>query len=1056
VELRLLGPLEVLDDVGQVVEVRGDKPKALLAVLGLRVGEVVSIGRLVEELWGDQAVRDPLNAVQVLVSKLRRALRSAAGSGGTPIATSASGYRLDVSPEAVDAVRFDRLVGEGRHLLDTGEADAAAARLREALDLWRGPALEDFDDDFARGERTRLEELRGAAIELRIDAELALGRHDEVAVELAALTAQFPLRERLRGQQMLALHRSGRQADALRVYQDARTVLGEELGLEPGPELQRLEAAILSHDPALDLEPGVPPRQTASVDQREGNLPAPISSFVGRATELEAVTSLVRAHRLVTLVGPGGAGKTRLALEAASAMTAEHRDGVWLIELASLRDPLLVAGAVATAVGVDDGARLEPFLADKEVLLVVDNCEHLVDEAARVVQRLLQAGREVRVLATSREGLDVAGEVRWKVPPLTLADASSLFFERAEAADGDTSADPAAVVQRICELLDGLPLAVELAAARTRSLGLEEIVARIDDRFRLLTTGRRTAEPRQQTLRSVVDWSHDLLFADEQRVFRRLSVFAGGFDLAAAEQVCAGDDVAVSDIVDLVGRLVDKSLVAVVNRADGTRYGLLQTLVDYGRERLIEAGERDAIRDRHLRWMVGLAGEAERGMRGPDQPRWIRRLGVELDNARAALEWALQRGRTADAVAMAGGLAYGWYITGTVQAGQAFIVRALAEPGESSAEHRAVAAAWGAWLTQIGSGATADAVEYAERAVVIGRGDSARGFCTAAVVAALLRAYRGLTLEAQELIEEAAAMLVQAPDRWLQAFVDWVHSGLVLKMGDAERAAELLRDSVAGFSEVGDRYGRAIASIRLGELAELRGDYDEAIVLTTFAYEGTMDSGPGANASILATRLGNLAALQGRFVDAATWHATALARARELAFPGPAAQALSGMAVAAAQQGRIGEAEILHRDALAAYERVGSVEGAAFTYTCLGFVAADRGDAPAATELHRRSLCEAARGSERRAMALAVEGLAGAHVVTGDGAEAARLLGVAAELRGAPIVLAPWLVARRARTEMSARSAVGEAVYERAHASGRGQADAIVARLVAECDPHRR
>ncbi len=405
---------------------------------------------------------------------------------------------------------------------------------------------------------------------------------------------------------------------------------------------------------------------------------------------------------------------------------------------------------------------------------------------------------------------------------------------------------------------------VELAAARTRSLSLGDIVVRLDDRFRLLATGGRTVEPRQQTLRHVVDWSYDLLFADEQRVFRRLSVFAGGFDLAAAEAVCAGDDVAVGDIVDILGHLVDKSLVSVVGREDGTRYRLLQTLVDYGRERLVESGEADATRDRHLRWMVEFAATAEPGLRGPDQPRWIRRLGSELDNARAALDWAGQRGNAADAVAMAAGLAYGWYITGTVADGRAFIARALAIDGESSPEQRAVAGAWGAWLTQIGSGAaSSDAGDRAEQALATARGASVRGFATAAVVASLLRAYRGHTVEANELIEEAAVHLGDDPDRWLQAFVDWVRSGLALKMGDADRAEELLRGSVAGFAAEGDRYGQAIASIRLGELAELRGDYDEAVALTTFAYEGTMSTGPGANASILATRLGNLAAIRG-------------------------------------------------------------------------------------------------------------------------------------------------------------------------------------------------
>ena len=1051
-EVRLLGPLVVIDDGGGVVDVRGAKPKALLALLALRAGEAVSTTRIVEELWGDRENRDPLNAVQVLVSKLRRAMGPLCGDGRQLIATTGSGYRLDADAEMVDAVRFDRLAAEGRRLLGEGMADDAAVRLREALGLWRGPALEDFDDDFARGDRTRLEEMRATALESRIEADLVLGRHEQVAAELATLTSEHPLRERLRAQQMLALYRAGRQGDALRAYAAARRTLADELGLDPGPELQRLEAAILARDPALEVDASA--RQDATPTRRSrspGKLPVPISSFVGRVEEIGTVAELLAEHRLVTLVGPGGVGKTRLAVEVATGLAGRHPDGVWLVELASLHDPHHVAAAVATALGVDDAARLEPFLADKRVLLVVDNCEHVIDEAATVIARLLRAGAGVRVLATSREGLGVTGEVRWTVAPLTAEEAAALFLQRAEASGIDAGTDDAALVARICDRLDGLPLAVELAAARTRSLSLADIVGRLDDRFGLLKSAGRAMEPRQQTLRRVVDWSYDLLFSDEQRAFRRLSVFAGGFDLAAAEAVAAADDVPAADMVDVLGQLVDKSLVSVVGRDAGTRYRLLQTLVDYGRERLVEAGEADATSDRHLRWMVEFAAAAEAGTRGPDQARWVRRLGWELDNARAALEWAGRRGRAAEAVAMAAGLAYGWYITGAVADGQAFIVRALAMEGESAAEHRAVAGAWGAWLIQIGSGAAAsDAGAYAEEALVAGGADGVRGFVTAALVASLLRAYRGHTIEADALIEEAAAALVDEPDRWLQAFVDWVRSGLSLKMGDAARAEELLRASVAGFAAEGDRYGQAIASIRLGELAELRGDYDAAVALTTFAYEATTSTGPGANASILATRLGNLAANQGAFDDAGAWHETALTRARELGFPGPAAQALSGMALAAGMQGRLDEAERLHREAWTAYEAVGSVEGVAFTDACLGFHAARGGDVRAARELHRRSLAKAARGSERRAMALAVEGLAGADAVSGDAVGAARLLGAAAALRGDRIVSPPWLVAERAGIETAARSQLGDARYAQVHESGRQQAESILDELVAD------
>jgi predicted ATPase/DNA-binding SARP family transcriptional activator len=1042
--------VRVLDADGRIVEVRGEKPKGLLALLGLRVGEVVTFGRIVDELWREQEVRDPVNAMQVVVSKLRKSLGSVPGpQGGSLIATSGAGYRLDVDRDVVDAVRFERLVGDGRRLLKEGAFKSASATLRQALDLWRGAALEDFDEEFARGDRARLEELRAAALELRIDADLELGRHEQVAAELASVTVHHPLRERLRGQQMLALYRSGRQADALRAYQAARTVLGDELGLEPSPELQRLEAAIATRDPAIDFKGETPSGEPADAGRPEGNLRVPLSSFIGRVDELDTVSTLMGAHRFVTLIGPGGMGKTRIALEAATRGEAQA-DGTYLIELAPLRDARDVMAATVSALGIDDAARLESFLAEKDVLLLVDNCEHVIDEAARVIERLLRAGPRVRVLATSRERLGVAGEFVWVVPPLGADDASALFRARAEASGVDILENQDATVDQICDRLDGLPLAVELAAARTLSLSLDDIIDRIDDRFRLLATGGRNVEPRQQTLRSVVDWSYDLLFEHDQRVFRRLSVFAGGFDLRAAERVCAGDGVVGGDVVDILGHLVDKSLVSVVSRDDGTRYGLLQTLVDYGRERLISAGEHDSTRDRHLQWMVEWAADAECGLRGPDQARWIRRLAAEHENVRAALAWARQCERAGDGVALVAGLAYGWYITGTVQEGQAFIVRALEQDGSSVAEHRAVAGGWGAWLIQIGSGATADAIEQAERAVVTARGVTTKGFCIAAVVASLLRAYRGLTVEATSLIEEAVAALRDAPDQWSQAFVDWVQSGLVLKLGDTVRATELLRASVTAFADVGDRYGEAIASIRLGELAELRGDYDEAIALTTFAYEGTMSTGLGANSSILPTRLGNLAALQGRFADAATWHSIALSRAHELIFPGPAAQALSGMAVAAHLQGNREHAESLHRDALAAYERVGSVEGAAFSFACLGLLAIDSGDTPTAAALCRRSLIKAHIGSERRAIALAVELLAASQALAGDGESAALMLGASAVLRGVGIVSPPWLHSAREQAEATARGIIGDSNYDVAEQSGRQKADTLVADLVAE------
>ena len=387
-ELRLLGPLEIIDDDGQPVEIRGAKLNALLVLLALRAGEVVPTGRIIEDLWGNQEIRDPVNAAQVVVSKLRRALQPDRNSESRQlIATTTVGYSLELDPVAVDAVRFERLAIEGRRRLHDGDAAAAVVMLRDALAMWRGPALVDFvDDEFAYGDRIRLEEMKAATIELRIDADLALGLHEEVAPELEGFIAEHPLRERLRAQQMLALYRSGRQADALRAYQAARTLLGDELGLEPGPELRLLEAAILAQDSSLDA-----PTRARSV-RSQGNLPAPISSFIGRDAELEQVCELLKSHRLVTLMGPGGAGKTRLALEAAGRVRDAEPDGCWLVELAPLADPAHVEAAAATALGVDDVARLDDFLAARHTLVVLDNCEHLIGAAADLAARLLRAG----------------------------------------------------------------------------------------------------------------------------------------------------------------------------------------------------------------------------------------------------------------------------------------------------------------------------------------------------------------------------------------------------------------------------------------------------------------------------------------------------------------------------------------------------------------------------------------------------------------------------------------------------------------------------------------
>ena len=616
-EFRLLGTVEMAAG-DRVVEVGSAKQRALLASLLLRLNHVVPVVTLVDDLWDGPAPPTVRVTLQSLVSRLRRAFEEA-GRDASPdqprLRSRDGGYVLEATADRVDALRFDRLTGEGRRALATGDAAAAADVLEAALGLWRGAALGDLADrPFARAEAQRLEDARLGAVEDLADALLAVGRPQDALDRLEGHVAEWPLRERPWRLVMLALYRLGRQSDALRAFRRVRRVLAEELGVEPMPELRRLAERILHQDPGLEvLHPDLP----ATVAQRthlprRHDLPIPLTSFVGRERELVDVVALLSGCRLLTLTGPGGAGKTRLALQAASGVLDRFPDGVRLVELAPVRDPDLVADEVAAALGLLPGALsrpdepLEQTLCDqlrhRRLLLVLDNCEHVVEAAALLVHFLLTRCPDVTVLATSREVLAVPGEVVWKVPPLSLphdegvgmaglagSDAVALFCERAQAARpgfGLTEGN-AAPVARICRRLDGIPLALELAAGRIGVLGAQQVAERLDDRFPLLTGGGRTV-PRHQTLRAAVDWSHALLPVPEQAVLRRLSVFRGSFSLDAAEaavgavpsEPTSGADV---DVLALLTRLVDKSMVSIVSDEPDIRYGLLETLREYRR-----------------------------------------------------------------------------------------------------------------------------------------------------------------------------------------------------------------------------------------------------------------------------------------------------------------------------------------------------------------------------------------------------------------------------------------------------------------------------------------
>jgi predicted ATPase/DNA-binding SARP family transcriptional activator len=939
VRIGVLGSLAVHDEAGRPVEVGGQLVRKLLIMLALDAGRIVPAYSLIERLWDDDPPVNAANSLQSLISRLRASLRRG-GLGDQVIESHPAGYRLAVPPQRVDAVAFENLAREGSQALAAGDAVTAKRALGQALGAWRGPPLADAAAaPFAAAPAARLTELRTRAELDLIEAGLALGESDSLTGELRAMIAADPVAERPRGLLMRALYAAGRQAEALAVYGEARQVLADRLGVDPSPRLEQIYLAVLQRSLA-DESPGPPAGLAApplagvcslTAERRQGDSrPAPrtavlrrqLTSFVGRDEDVARVAKMLSERRLVTLTGPGGAGKTRLAIETAARLAGDHppaaaggepgaprRDcQVWLVELAPVSDPDEVPYAVLHALGIRDrpvmgrasaGAggssaapveRLAEALAQRCDLLILDNCEHVVAAAAALADQILARCPDVRILATSREPLRIAGEVLWPVQPLPVPPAPAdppgpqewdepaspaaavggtpgggwppaagpppsaggagglagyasvqLLADRAAAVRPDFTVDAAnaADVAWICRALDGMPLAIELAAARLRTLSAAQLAQRLDARFVLLTGGSRTAVPRHQTLRAVVEWSWELLSEPEQVLARRLAAFPGGATLAAAEQVCQCGALPAGAVLPAIFGLVEKSFLTV-DSDDEPRYRMLETIRAYCAERLAEAGEAARVRDALASYFVRLAETADPLLRTGEQVAWMRRLAAEQDNIHAALRWAVDRRDVV--LALRFGQALGWFWLLRSQrresAEMAAQILAISDPAEHPelagagldvAQARAVCAL-------ITVNASWDIAAAKEPLAAAGRLLAAPGGgagCDDRPPHPLVVAGAAMVLLYEDHDPDRALRVLaggfESPDPWTRAGTRLMHALYAMNLGTIAGAAEGCAEALAGFREIGDRWGMALALMGGSELASLAGDHASAI-----------------------------------------------------------------------------------------------------------------------------------------------------------------------------------------------------------------------------------
>ncbi|MGJ7909191.1 AfsR/SARP family transcriptional regulator [Actinopolyspora sp. H202] len=863
--LVMLGPFRVYDDGGDQVELGGNRVRTLLARLALDLNHGVPARTLIDDLWTDAVPGDATNALHTLIARTRRALRA---TTGLRLSSEGLGYALRADPEQVDLHRFERLVTSGRGALRRNLPAEAVEDLRAALKLWRGDPLIDFRDlPFAEATVPRLERLGRAALTERIEAELLLGDRAGLVEELALLTDRHPLDEPLAELRLRALRAAGRRAEAVNAYEQLREELAERLGTEPGERLREMHLALLREGSGgaatspgtAPTSPGTAPttpgtaggveREPPGADPGAGGgtvpsgaaLPRRLSNFVGREAELERLDSALRDARLVTLFGPGGSGKTRLSVEGASRI-ADLR--VLFVELASVRDDQELATAVSTGMGVrqaprlnhghpaDPLSRLVEALGSEPTLLILDNCEHLVTRAAELTERLLTLAPELRMLTTSKEPLALPGEKLLPVGPLEVPDnveaaaaspAVRLFVQRATAArhDFELTVSNTADVMEICRELDGMPLAIELAAARVRSMSPRMLAERLDDRFRLLSRGNRAAMSRHRTLRAVVEWSWELLTEPERILARRMSVFVGSARPESVSEVCSDTESVAVDTDELLADLVDKSLVEAVEQGTVMRYRMLETVRVFCSEQLAVADEAETLGRRHAEHFLAFAEAAAPRIHSREQLTWLACLDVEHDNTTRALHWALANSDADVGIRLAAALNWYWSMSMRHTELTERMRGVAALSGPAPAESRAV--------VELVSRLYEDSYGWSERLGAAVEKLRDTGAMSRYVYLGLLEPMVWLLTERLDEMAESLRRAAEHPDPWPNAAAHYTRAMLAGRRGETSEGEEHAERAVAAFQTIGDRWGMAQAIGSTADFHSLRGDHESAV-----------------------------------------------------------------------------------------------------------------------------------------------------------------------------------------------------------------------------------